>query len=52
MTQLGGHAIFYSVADAPLGKKETLSDTAKASPPPPPPPGLPPSPPGGVPPLW
>jgi hypothetical protein len=30
MTQLGGHAIFYSVADSPLGEKETMSDTAKA----------------------
>jgi hypothetical protein len=30
MTQLGGHAIFYSVADSPLGEKESLSDTAKA----------------------
>nr|AMQ24256.1 ornithine transcarbamylase [Pyrsonympha sp. LN-2016a] len=29
MTQMGGHAIFYSVADSPLGKKETISDTAK-----------------------
>jgi ornithine carbamoyltransferase len=29
MTQLGGHAIFYSIADSPLGKKETVDDTAK-----------------------
>eukprot|EP00465_Bigelowiella_longifila_P001084 CAMPEP_0185281128 /NCGR_PEP_ID=MMETSP1359-20130426/66546_1 /TAXON_ID=552665 /ORGANISM="Bigelowiella longifila, Strain CCMP242" /LENGTH=300 /DNA_ID=CAMNT_0027876525 /DNA_START=55 /DNA_END=957 /DNA_ORIENTATION=+ len=29
MTQLGGHAIFYSIADSPLGKKESLSDTGK-----------------------
>jgi len=29
MTQLGGHAIFYSIKDSPLGKKETISDTAK-----------------------
>ena len=29
MTQLGGHAIFYSVADSPLGRKESFSDTAK-----------------------
>lgn len=29
MTQMGGHAIFYSVADSPLGKKESISDTAK-----------------------
>ena len=31
MTQLGGHAIFLDAKDAPLGKKETVSDTAKAS---------------------
>eukprot|EP01006_Ploeotia_vitrea_P009578 TRINITY_DN22907_c0_g1_i2.p1 TRINITY_DN22907_c0_g1~~TRINITY_DN22907_c0_g1_i2.p1 ORF type:complete len:318 (+),score=30.42 TRINITY_DN22907_c0_g1_i2:53-1006(+) len=29
MTQMGGHGIFYSIADSPLGKKETVSDTAK-----------------------
>lgn len=29
MFQLGGHAIFYSVADSPLGVKETISDLAK-----------------------
>jgi len=29
MTQLGGHAIYYSIADGPLGKKESLSDTGK-----------------------
>jgi len=28
MTQMGGHAIFYSVADSPLGEKETMYDTA------------------------
>nr|AMQ24261.1 ornithine transcarbamylase [Trichomonadida sp. LN-2016a] len=28
MTKMGGHAIFYSVADSPLGKKETIGDTA------------------------
>ncbi len=28
-TQLGGHAIFYSIKDSPLGKKETIADTAK-----------------------
>jgi ornithine carbamoyltransferase len=28
MTKLGGHAIFYSVADSPLGAKETIADTA------------------------
>ena len=31
MTQLGGHAIFYSVKDSPLGKKESLEDTAKTA---------------------
>jgi len=31
MTQLGGHAIFYSIKDSPLGKKESISDTAKTS---------------------
>ena len=29
MTQMGGHAIFYSTADSPLGKKENIHDTAK-----------------------
>eukprot|EP00468_Gymnochlora_sp_CCMP2014_P004314 CAMPEP_0167752706 /NCGR_PEP_ID=MMETSP0110_2-20121227/7290_1 /TAXON_ID=629695 /ORGANISM="Gymnochlora sp., Strain CCMP2014" /LENGTH=289 /DNA_ID=CAMNT_0007638357 /DNA_START=267 /DNA_END=1136 /DNA_ORIENTATION=+ len=29
MTQMGGHAIFYSIADSPLGQKESLSDTGK-----------------------
>ena len=29
MHQLGGHAIFYSIKDSPLGKKENISDTAK-----------------------
>ncbi|GKT18093.1 ornithine carbamoyltransferase, putative, partial [Aduncisulcus paluster] len=29
MTMLGGHAIYYSVKDSPLGKKETIEDTAK-----------------------
>lgn len=28
MTLLGGHAIMYSIADSPLGKKETIADTA------------------------
>jgi len=28
MEKLGGHAIMYSVADSPLGKKETIADTA------------------------
>lgn len=31
MTQLGGHAIFYSIKDSPLGKKETMSDTAQTA---------------------
>ncbi|MBN1157551.1 ornithine carbamoyltransferase [Candidatus Woesearchaeota archaeon] len=31
MTQLGGHAIFYSIKDSPLGKKETIGDTAKCA---------------------
>lgn len=31
MQQLGGHAIFYSIKDSPLGKKENLSDTAKVA---------------------
>jgi len=29
MTQMGGHAIFYSIADSPLGVKETFGDTGK-----------------------
>jgi ornithine carbamoyltransferase len=29
MTQMGGHAIFYSIADSPLGKKESYYDTSK-----------------------
>jgi len=28
MNKMGGHAIFYSVADSPLGVKETIADTA------------------------
>lgn len=31
MTQMGGHAIFYDVSTSPMGKKETLSDTAKTA---------------------
>jgi ornithine carbamoyltransferase len=31
MHQLGGHAIFYSMKDSPLGKKENISDTAKVA---------------------
>ncbi len=29
MTQLGGHAIYYDIATSPLGKKESIEDTAK-----------------------
>jgi len=28
MTQLGGHGIYYALADSPLGKKESIQDTA------------------------
>ncbi|MHA1329341.1 MAG: ornithine carbamoyltransferase [Promethearchaeota archaeon] len=31
MFQMGGQAIFYSIKDSPLGKKETISDTAKVA---------------------
>ncbi|MCP4760339.1 MAG: ornithine carbamoyltransferase, partial [archaeon] len=31
MTQLGGHAIFYSIKDSPLGKKENIHDTVKCA---------------------
>ena len=31
MTQLGGHAIFIDTKDSPLGEKESIADTAKAS---------------------
>ncbi|MBI3034948.1 ornithine carbamoyltransferase [Candidatus Woesearchaeota archaeon] len=31
MTQLGGHGIFMDAKDAPLGEKESIADTAKAS---------------------
>ncbi len=31
MTQLGGHAIFYDLKDSPMGKKESVSDTAKTA---------------------
>lgn len=31
MTQLGGHAIFLDMKDAPIGEKESVEDTAKAS---------------------
>jgi ornithine carbamoyltransferase len=31
MTQLGGHAIYMDAKDSPLGEKESIADTAKAS---------------------
>jgi len=31
MQQLGGHAIFYSIKESPLGKKENIHDTAKTA---------------------
>lgn len=31
MQQLGGHAIFYSIKDSPLGKKENIHDTARVA---------------------
>ncbi len=31
MTQLGGHAIYADIATTPMGKKESVSDTAKVS---------------------
>ncbi len=31
MTQMGGHGIFYSIKDSPLGKKESIEDTAKTA---------------------
>ncbi len=31
MQQLGGHAIFYSIKDSPLGRKENIHDTAKVT---------------------
>jgi len=31
MTQLGGHAIYMDIKDSPLGKKESIEDTAKTS---------------------
>ncbi len=31
MTQLGGHGIYYDIATSPMGKKESISDTAKTS---------------------
>jgi ornithine carbamoyltransferase len=29
MHQMGGHCIFYSIADSPLGKKESIEDTGR-----------------------
>ena len=31
MLELGGHAIFYDIATSPMGKKETVKDTARVS---------------------
>ncbi len=31
MTQLGGHAIYYNVATSPMGKGESIQDTAKTA---------------------
>ena len=31
MTQLGGHAIYYDLATSPMGKKESVADTAKTA---------------------
>lgn len=31
MTQMGGHAIYYDIATSPMGKKESISDTAKTA---------------------
>lgn len=31
MTQLGGHAIYYDLANSPMGKKESIADTAKTA---------------------
>ncbi|MBT5022281.1 ornithine carbamoyltransferase [Candidatus Woesearchaeota archaeon] len=31
MTQLGGHAIYYDIATSPMGKKESIADTAKTA---------------------
>lgn len=31
MTQMGGHAIYYDIATSPLGKKESIADTAKTA---------------------
>jgi ornithine carbamoyltransferase len=31
MTQMGGHAIFYSIAHSSIGKKESMADSARAA---------------------
>ncbi|MBN2154528.1 MAG: ornithine carbamoyltransferase [Candidatus Lokiarchaeota archaeon] len=31
LNQLGGHAIYYSIKDSPLGKKENIADTARCA---------------------
>jgi ornithine carbamoyltransferase len=31
MTQMGGHAIYYDIATSPMGKKESIPDTAKTA---------------------
>ena len=31
MTQLGGHAIYYDLSTSPMGKKESIADTAKTA---------------------
>jgi len=31
MTQLGGHAIYYNTATSPMGKKESIADTARTA---------------------
>ena len=31
MTQLGGHAIYYDISTSPMGKKESIADTAKTA---------------------
>lgn len=31
MTKMGGHGIYYNVATSPLGKKETMADTARTA---------------------
>lgn len=31
MTKLGGHAIYYDISTSPMGKKESISDTAKTA---------------------